>query len=274
MNPLSLIKKIFFITALTTTALESTATQKIDTLHAQKTKLCKQITEPFEKKQTKLLAQLHTEIDDIKKDPLYQELVTLFHTLEESVEYQQYTLLTSTINLIADLQAFNSGITQSDLLTKTNDGLDRLHPQKENFSVVRALLKKQRVALIELLDEKDLIESLEKNLRLLQKELSASLQEQKEKLTKTETYDQLQKLQKNYLDSQGVQKIETSLKKLQTLEAQKDIALLKNQEYLTITKQIERLEQHQPPHPATTELTAHIKKTEHELFLIPVEDLL
>ena len=206
----------------------------------------------------------------VKNEKLYHDLQNAFKELEENKIYKSYATLIETIELIGDLQTFNQNITESTLLEKTNKQLEKLKGE-ESLSTVRSLLKKQRGALIELMDDKDFIASNAKSLKSQQQELINLITTEKGKLLETTAYKNIQTTQNEYLALPAVKKVIACLEKLYTVANQIEIALLKNNNHQQIVRSIKLFD---PQFHQDDQMLMIINTTKEELFLVPIEDIL
>lgn len=259
-----------FAILLTSKASSELSKPKLSALYSELSLSSQSITNRFENQKNQKLKELATYSALIKNKKLYHDLQNAFKVLEDDKTYKSYATLIETIELIGDLQTFNQNITESTLLEKTNKQLETLKGE-ESLSTVRSLLKKQRGALIELLDDKDFIISNAKSLQSQQQELINLITVQKAKLLETTPYKSIQILQKEYLALPEVDKINGCLEKLYTLTNQIEIALLKNKDHQKIIRSIKLFD---PQIRQDDQILKVINSTRQELFLVPIEDIL
>jgi hypothetical protein len=149
----------------------------------------------------------------------------------------------------------------------------------EIFASLRSTLKKQRVALLELFEEKELILSVEKILKYQNKELSELLTEQRKAVIALPNYQFAEKIQKKYLETKAVKKLQALIEKEQELLVQKQNALLKNKEYQKALRTFELLCFSLPtPQEQQQEIDFLMKKDllrfQYELLTVPLENTL
>ncbi len=235
------------------------------------------ITKPFETKISLKQTELELCVAAVKTEPLYIELETALNNLFKEPTYELYKVTDETYEFIKELESYNKLVIRPELLTKINALLDQLKTY-EIFSSLRSTLKKQRVALLELFEEKDLILSVEKILKYQNKELVELITEQKKGITALPTYQQVQELQKKYLETKTVKNLLLCIEKKRDLLIQQEKALLKNKEYQKVLNAHELLsfslatsEQQQESYSMAKR---ELLKLQHDLFLVPLENIL
>ena len=242
--------------------------EKLDEAHA---KISSRFSPKIEKKQKELFAQA----DLVKKDPLYNELEIALDALHKDPVYDFYSQLKEACTFIDQLKEYHRHLVGSELLQHLNSLVDRLH-RYEQFTSFRATLKKERVALIEVAEEKDLLGSLEKILTYQGKDLKELSEKERERVTQLPSYLHAEQVQKKYLQIPVVKKFLTSAAQLHDLLVQQEIALLKNKEYqsLLYTQELRAI----PENIKEGSDHAAIRKTiialHHELHTVSVEEVL
>jgi hypothetical protein len=233
------------------------------------------ITKRFETKLAQKNKELELCVIAVKTEPRYSALEKAIQELHKEPAHTLYTLTYETHSFIEELESYNKVIIRPELLTKINILLDQLKTS-EILSSLRSTLKKQRVALLELFEEKDLILSVEKILQYQNKELVELLIEQQKKVIVLPSYQQVQELQKDFLATQAVKKLLGCIEKIQDLLAQQESALAKSKEYQKAVNKYELLSfspGNHPPHDQKSDNSAkkELLKLQHELFLTSLE---
>lgn len=234
------------------------------------TKASGRFTSKIEKKQNELFTQAGL----VKKDPLYSELEIALDALYKDPVYDFYKQLKKACLLIDQLKEHHRHLMESELLQHLNNLIDRLH-RYEQFTSFRATLKKERVALIEIAEEKDLLVSLEKILTYQEKDLKELSEKERERVTQLPSYLHVEQVQKKYLQTTVVKKFLTQVAQLHDLLVQQKIALLKNKEYqkLLNTQELVTSEIMQE-NPDQETIRKTLTNLQRELHTISIADLL
>jgi len=212
--------------------------------------------------------------DIVRKDPLYHELELALTALEKEPIYRSYQLLQRSCRFIQRLQTHNHLLLDTELLTELNKLVDELK-NEELFTSFRATLKKERVALIEIGEEKDLMSSLEKILTYQGRDLQHLAIKEKDRVEALASYQHAIAVQKKYLASQTVKNFIASANKLHDLLAQYQITLLKNKEYQQQLRAYERrfIPLKAGAHEQEIDETKNmLSSLERDLHTIPLED--
>ncbi len=269
--------KIVFISLFLTLPQTLIRTMSLETAQKDLVTSREKVTKRFETKIKQKQAELELCITAIKAEPLYSELERALDNFHKEPAHKLYTLTHETHTFIKELETYNKVIIRPELLTKINTLLEQLKTF-EIFSSLRSTLKKQRVALLELFEEKDLILSVERILSYQNNELVELLTEQRKAVTALPTYQHIQELQKSYLETKSVKKLLLCIEKKQELLLQQQSALLKSKEYQKAFNVYERLTFTQPPPTQYQEsgnaAKKELLKLQHELFIIPLENTL
>ena len=270
--------KIIFVSFLLSFPFTITPSESIEKAKKEVATAQEKITNRFEIKLNQTQTTLEACITVLKTEPLYSELEAAIHNLRKDPAHELYRLNHETHDFIKELENYNKVIIRPELLTKINTLLEQLKTY-ETFSSLRSTLKKQRVALLELFEEKDLILSVEKILKYQNKELSDLLAEQQKIVTALPSYQQVQELQKKYLETKAVKKLLLCIEKKRELLLQQQSALLKSKEYQKALNVYELLSFSHfttPEHQQESGGAAkkELLKLQHELFIIPLENTL
>jgi|GEM_PF-2840817 len=235
------------------------------------------VTKRFEAKLNQAQINLETSITRLKKEPLYSTLERAIQTLHKEPVHQLYTLTRETHTFIEELENYNKVLIRPELLTKINNLLDALKTT-ELFTSLRSTLKKQRVALLELFEEKDLIISVEKILKYQNKELSVILLEQQKSVLALSSYQDAQEVQKKYLETKAVKAVLSCIEKMRAILLERQNALLKNKEYQKALNAHELVSFSRPALPEEQQMEKFTKKEllnlQFELFIVPLENVL
>ncbi len=249
------------------------------TLH-EKTKeklfaLQEKVTKRFETKLNQTKTTLETCIAALKIDPLYGEMETALHALYQDPTYKLYKTTLETHEFILELEGYNKTIIHPELLTKINNLLEQLK-NYEHFTSLRSTLKKQRVALLELFEEKELILSVEKILQYQDKELEKLLTKQREKINALPSYQHAQEVQKKYLETKATKNFLFYLEKKRDLIVQEQSALLKNKEYQKALSEYELLyfDHKYDQNKSNPQTKDELLRLRYEFFTVPLENTL
>ncbi len=242
--------------------------EKIDEAYAR---ISTRFSPKIEKKQRELFAQA----DLVKKDPLYNELEIALDALHKDPVYDFYSQLKEACAFIDQLKEHHRHLVGSELLQQLNSLVDRLH-RYEQFTSFRATLKKERVALIEVAEEKDLLGSLEKILTYQEKDLKELSEKERERVTQLPSYLHVEQVQKKYLQTPVVKKFLIHTTQLYDLLVQQEIALLKNKEYqqLLYTHELRAIPGSIKESSDQTTTSKIIIALQHELHTISIDELL
>ena len=200
--------------------------EKIDDTYV---KISSRFSQKIEKKQKELFAQ----VDLVKKDPLYNELEVALDALYKDPIYDFYSKLKEVCLFIDQLKEHHHHIIGSELLQDLNTILERLQSY-EQLTSFRATLKKERVVLIEVAEEKDLLSSLEKILTYQGKDLKELCKKERERVVELPSYLNAEQVQKKYLQTSTVKKFLSYATQLRDLLTQQEAAVLKNKEYQSL----------------------------------------
>jgi hypothetical protein len=235
------------------------------------------VTKRFEAKLNQAQMNLEASITTLKTEPLYSTLEIAIQNLHKEPAYQLYILTRETHIFIEELENYNKVLIRPELLTKINNLLDALKTT-ELFSSLRSTLKKQRVALLELFEEKDLIISVEKILKYQNKELSVILVEQQKSVLALSSYQNAQEVQKKYLETKAVKNVLSCIEKMRETLLQRQNALLKNKEYQKALNAHELISFSRPASSEEQQMEKFTKKEllnlQSQLFIIPLENVL
>jgi hypothetical protein len=188
------------------------------------------ITQRFTIKLTQSDINLEACVTKVKRDALYNELETALQAVKNDPVYKIYRLIYQTHTFINELEKYNKSTIRPDLLIQINTLLDQLK-NYEKLTSVRSTLKKQRVALLELFEEKDLILSVEKILKYQNKELSDLITTHYKEVVASSSYQHLQQIHTKYLASSVVQKLLACIEKKREILLQQQNALFRNKNY-------------------------------------------
>ncbi len=270
------IQKILFLFCIISPfTLRTLSDTERHELYAQEMGKRVDLTARFEKQIKAKFKELETYAQDLKKDPLFHELEQALSALEQEWHYKSYAVLTETLALVGELQTFNYGVANSDLLKKTGAQLKKLEDpifsNNDHFESLRSILKKQRIPLIEFSDEKDLIDMTENHILRDHKNMAGIMESLKEGLEETAAYKNTQAVQKKYLALPLVKKAQTCITKIYDLQNQSEITLLKNKEYQRLVRRVKRIDTQFYKEPT---LEAQMRTREQALFLVPLEEIL
>lgn len=270
------IQKILFLFCIISPfTLRTLSDTERHELYAQEMGKRVDLTARFEKQIKAKFKELETYAQDLKKDPLFHELEQALSALEQEWHYKSYAVLTETLALVGELQTFNYGVANSDLLKKTGAQLKKLEDpifsNNDHFESLRSILKKQRIPLIEFSDEKDLIDMTENHILRDHKNMAGIMESLKKGLEETAAYKNTQAVQKKYLALPLVKKAQTCITKIYDLQNQSEITLLKNKEYQRLVRRVKRIDTQFYKEPT---LEAQMRTREQALFLVPLEEIL
>lgn len=269
---------LFFLSSFT--AQLHSSEFSLEAANKEVTMVRQKITNRFEVKIAQKQKELELCINSIKKEALYHELETAITALHKEPVYEFYALIFEAHEFIKELERYNASIIRTELLKKINELLEYLKTD-ETFTSLRSTLKKQRVALIELFEEKDLILSIENILKYQNKDLTDLLAKQLKKVHLLTSYQHAQEVQKKYLATPSITKFFTCIEKIQNLLVQQEVALLKSKEYQKATRTYELLLFRSPAHASLTTspqepelLKKQLLKAQWSVFAIPLENIL
>lgn len=268
--------KVIIISLLLSFPLIRAASESVEKAKQELLAAQEKTTKRFAVKLSQTQTHLETYAAALKTEPLHNELETAIHALHKEPPYQLYKLTKETCTFIQELGDYNKTVIHSKLLVKINDLVERLK-NYETFTSLRSTLKKQRVALLELFEEKELILSVEKILKYQSKELSELLTEQQKTVLALPTYQHAQEVQKKYLKTKAVKTVQTCIEKKRELLLQQQSALLKSKEYQKALHNFELLSFCLPTtQKQQREIEALTKEDllnlQHELFIVPLEN--
>lgn len=235
------------------------------------------ITKRFEAKLTQIDNVLEVCVVKVKAEPLYTELQEALQALYKDPAYKFYLVIRQTHTFIEELETYNKAIIRPALLAHIHELIDQLK-HYEKLTSLRSTLKKQRVALLELFEEKDLILSVEKILKYQNKELIELITEQQKEIATHSTYQQVEQIHTKYLATSAVKKLLASLEKKREILLQQENALTKNKIYQKALHTYQLYSYLQPAahtlESPTTEKQKDLFKLQHDLFATPLDTII
>ncbi len=270
--------KIIFISFFLALPHVTIPTESLETAKQNVVTAQEKVAKRFETKLSQRQDALNKCVTVVKAEPLYKELETAFDALRKEPAHELYRLNHEIHDFIKELENYNKVLIRPEFLTKINTLLEQLKTY-ETFTSLRSTLKKQRVALLELFEEKDLILSVEKILKYQNKELADLITEQQKIVFALPSYQQVQELQRKYLQTKAVKNLLFAIEKKRELLGQQQSALLKNREYQDALHTFELLSFSHTPTLEHQQDSVNAAKTEllklqHDLFIIPINTIL
>ena len=207
---------------------------------------------------------------------LLQELKKNLINLQSNNHYLQQKTLISWVHTIQEITHYNNHLLQPTLLEE----IRITHHQVEAAQIEQlvSFLRQQLVRLLETSDELFLVQNITNQAHTFTQQLTLLIQKESQSLTQTTEYNAWKTLQKDYLATKLVKKIQKILTKIKKLKNKKQLILIKNKEYQSLLEEkefliykcpsLKKMQQNQ------LEFDSKIIKIEENLYFLPLELLL
>lgn len=233
----------------------------------------KKETQKIDLQISKKEGELNDHIEALKKEPLFNELELGWQTLIHNPLYEKLTQTKVIIIFMKKVYESNKLLIKSDLLFESNmmieasKGIDHL-------ASTRPIIKKQRVALVEILEEADFLKTINKALETSIPAAETILSSTLTELKKLPEITHLKDVQEKYTKLSITKKTTALLNALENLENQKAIALLKNKPLQKLIAAPESADFRKNQHEQLEQTIEKQFKLNKELFFLPLEKLL
>ena len=214
----SIYTTIFCTTFITQSAYSALTSLEIN---YQKT------SEKFDAQISKKYLELESLIETVQKDQLFIECNKQWLIIANIPLFEHVIENKKMLSFLKKLYETNKNLIDNTLLYQVNNMLEETK-NKDFFSSIRPILKKERVALVEVFEEADFLKMINRGLDSAIQEITTLISSEIEKIYNSKEFILFDEMQKKYLALPTLKKIVQLQEKIEALENQKTIALIKN----------------------------------------------